>query len=239
MWEYRQEINLETSVKISPYCHSWPSVCWFTLKVLDLWKLLVWDRSPTYLVIFTFLLIGIFWLIFKRFQRKWNDVPMSEIRSLRERVQFVTQDMAMLQDALNATIINKPQEFTDISTSSNDIDVLYEPKPNANDKKCSEFNETLEPFSLQFANIRESYAPVQEVNAQQSVIPDPNPEDDSIAKMQSRFSKKFQGKQTKAVSKSFIKPKPKKVIYESKLDVGKRTLRKRQYPSLSKIGWKV
>ncbi|EDW94485.1 uncharacterized protein LOC6534087 [Drosophila yakuba] len=236
MWEYRQEIDLETSVKISPYCHSWPSVCWFTLKGLDLWKLLVWDRSPTYLVIFTFLLIGICWLIFKKIQRKWNDVPMSEIRSLRERVQFVTQDMAMLQDALNATIINKPQEFTDISTSSNGIDVLYETEPNANNEK---FNESIEPFPLEFPNIRESYDPVQEVNAQQPVIPHPKPEDDSVAKIQLRVSKKFQGKQNSAVSKSFIKPEPKKVIYESKLDVGKRTLRKRQYPSLSKIGWKV
>ncbi|XP_043650468.1 uncharacterized protein LOC122618245 [Drosophila teissieri] len=238
MWEYRHEIDLETSVKISPYCHSWPSVCWFTLKGLDLWKLLVWDRSPTYQVILTFLLIGISWLIFKRFQRKWKDVPMSEIKSLRERVQFVTQDMAMMQDALNTTIINKPAEFSDISTSSNGIDVLYEPETNANEK-CLEFNEIVEPSPLEFANIRESYAPVQEVNVQPSVIPVPEPEDDFVAKLKLRFSKRVQEKQIPAVSKPFIKPKPTKVIYENKLSVGKRTLRKRPYPSLSKIGWKV
>ncbi|XP_017039515.1 uncharacterized protein LOC108086924 [Drosophila ficusphila] len=102
MWEYRQDINLETSVKMSPYCHSWQSACWFFLKGVDMWKFLVSDRSTTYHVIMSIFLIGLFWILFRWVKRKRSEVPMSEIRSLRDRVQYVSEDIVKLQDALDA-----------------------------------------------------------------------------------------------------------------------------------------
>ncbi|EDV51742.1 uncharacterized protein LOC6545703 [Drosophila erecta] len=215
MWEYSQNIDLETSVKISQYCYSWQSVCWFALKGLELWKILVWDRSPTYLVVLTFLLIALFWLIFKRLKRKWNDVPMSEIRSLRDRVQFVTQDMAMLQDALNATTITKP------------LPVFPDRIGNANDEKLIEYTEIEEPF------------PVQDKSLPEPVIPDPEPEEDFVVKPMVRFDANIQGKLTPAVSKVFKKPKSTKMVYAKKLDVGKRNVHKRPSASVAKIEWKI
>lgn len=70
---------------------------------------------------------------------------MSEIESLRKRVKFVTKDMAMLQEALNSTVIPKPPLAISDDIRSN-INYLDEPEPNANDDKLSEFKEIFDPF---------------------------------------------------------------------------------------------
>ncbi|EDX10425.1 uncharacterized protein LOC6738025 [Drosophila simulans] len=238
MWNYRQEVNLETSVKISPYCHSWPSACWFTLKGIDLWKVLVWDRSLTYRVVLTIVLLGLLWLVFKRLKRRWNDVPMSEIESLRKRVQFVTKDMAMLQEALNSTVIPKPPPPIPDSIMSNIIDNLDEPQPKENDEKLSGYKEILDPVPPEFDKTSITCALVPEENKPEPVIPDAEPEEDFVVKSRVRFALRDKGKQAKEESKPINAAKPTKNNNENNVCVENRNVRKRPSPSTSKIAWR-
>ncbi|XP_017068297.1 uncharacterized protein LOC108105980 [Drosophila eugracilis] len=113
MWDYQQDIDFKTSIKISPYCHTWQSACWLILKAYDVWRFLVWDRSGTYIAFLTIFLFGLGCLAFHFYRRKMkDDVPMSEIQSLRERVQFVSRDMVKMQDALNGVINAYPEPKT-------------------------------------------------------------------------------------------------------------------------------
>ncbi|XP_017122962.1 uncharacterized protein LOC108143206 [Drosophila elegans] len=209
MWEYRQKIDFETSVKISPYCHAWQSACWFMLKGLDLWKFLVSDRSPTYLVVLTIFLIGLSWMIFKKLRRRWKEVPMSEIQLLRDRVQFVSQDMVMLQDALNATLVSKP-----IASISNEvIDAFLERRTDEDEE-----NSPPEPQESESATKN----------------PDPEPQDNSIDENKALPVENVPAKQAQSVNKPLVQPKPRRRLSQNardlkeNTDVAQRNVRRRQ-----------
>ncbi|XP_041449404.1 uncharacterized protein LOC121404211 isoform X1 [Drosophila obscura] len=38
MWEYRQDLDLQTRLKIKPFCNEWQSACWFLLKGLEIYN---------------------------------------------------------------------------------------------------------------------------------------------------------------------------------------------------------
>ncbi|KAI8037748.1 uncharacterized protein LOC128259684 [Drosophila gunungcola] len=209
MWDYRQKIDFETSVKISPYCHAWQSVCWFMLKGLDLWKFLVSDRSPTYLVVLTIFLIGLSWMIFKKLRRRWKEVPMSEIQLLRDRVQFVSQDMVMLQDALNATLVSKP-----VASISNEVIDAFLERGTDEDEE----NPPPEPQESESATKN----------------PDPEPQDNSLDENKALPVEKVPAKQAQSVNKPLVQPKPRRMLSQNPrdlneyTDVEQRNVRRRQ-----------
>ncbi|XP_016997504.2 uncharacterized protein saturn [Drosophila takahashii] len=239
MWEYRHDIDFQTSVKISPYCYTWQSVCWFMLKGLDLWRFLVWDRSPTYLVILTIVLIGLSWLAVKSFRRRWNEVPMSEIQSLRDRVQFVNQDMVMLQDALNAAIVSQPQN-TKSDEDINVFDALYEAEAK-NDGETS-----LE--SPESAEIPEPTTVDQEENSPEPEIAEHQPQEVPLVKNRVRFEENLPVNKPPTPKKPIIKPKPKRSISQNTRDLKDKldepsgldqiNIRKRPIP-ISGPEWKI
>ncbi|XP_037722477.1 uncharacterized protein LOC119555251 [Drosophila subpulchrella] len=246
MWEIRQEIDLETSVKISPFCYNWQSVCWFMLKGLDLWRFLVWDRSATYLVILTIFLIGLSYMAFKSFKRRWNEVPMSEIQSLRDRVQFVSQDMVMLQDALNAAIGPQLLETNSEEVVNNVIGALYESetKKERDSSPGPKDRETIvEPTSAD----QENNEPDPEIPEPE--IPLPKPQEVPLVKHRVHFEENSLVTQPCVLKKPIIKPKPKRKISKNthdlkdNLDVprafNQSNMRKRAIMSVPTPGWKI
>lgn len=165
-------------------------------------------------------------------------MPMSEIESLRKRVKFVTKDMAMLQEALNSTVIPKPPLAISDDIRSN-INYLDEPEPNANDDKLSEFKEIFDPFPPEFDKISETKALVREENKPEPVIPDAEPREDSVVKNRVRFALTDQGKPAKDETKHINIAKPTKIIAENNVSVENRNMRKRSSPSNTKTGWKL
>uniref|UniRef100_A0A6P4E7W1 Uncharacterized protein LOC108038931 n=1 Tax=Drosophila rhopaloa TaxID=1041015 RepID=A0A6P4E7W1_DRORH len=235
MWDYRQEIDLETSVKISPYCHAWQSACWFMLKGLDLWRFLVWDRSASYLVVLTICLIGLSWMLFKSFRRRWNEVPISEIQLLRDRVQFVSQDMVMLQDALNATLVSKPVA----SISSEVIDAMLE-------KKAAEDGEN-SPSDLNSPVALDPQDPPDSDTIPESAAknPDPKLQENALNENNAPVDEKVPEKQTQTENKPLLKTKPRRVKspnprdLKENPDVDNRNMRRRQPTPESNPGWKL
>ncbi|XP_017090001.2 uncharacterized protein saturn [Drosophila bipectinata] len=104
MWNYYHKKDFETSVKISPFCHTWQSVCWVTLKTHEWAKYILLDRSVAYQVAFSMVIMAITGLVSIWFWKRRQIVPISEIHRLRERVQFCNHDMAVLQDTLDTAL---------------------------------------------------------------------------------------------------------------------------------------
>ncbi|KAH8235195.1 hypothetical protein KR032_010081 [Drosophila birchii] len=69
MWNYRQDIQVDTSIKISPLCHEWPSVCWFALNVVKTWKFLAEDLHPA----LSFMLVSLIVLAVISVRLKWKE----------------------------------------------------------------------------------------------------------------------------------------------------------------------
>ncbi|KAH8332962.1 hypothetical protein KR074_002269 [Drosophila pseudoananassae] len=104
MWDYYHKKDFETKVKISPFCRSWQSVCWVTLKTHEWASYILLDRSVAYQVAFSMIIMAITGLVSLWFWKRRHIVPISEIHRLRERVQFCNHDMAVLQSTLDSAL---------------------------------------------------------------------------------------------------------------------------------------
>ncbi|XP_016965753.1 uncharacterized protein LOC108034959 [Drosophila biarmipes] len=249
MWEIRQEIDLETSVKISPFCYNWQSVCWFMLRALDLWRFLVWDRSATYLVFLTIFLIGLSWMAFKSFKRRWNEVPMSEIQSLRDRVQFVSQDMLKLQDALNAAIPIQLHSTKSEEVITNVIDAFYENETKRDRESSPGSQEREEKADPTLADQEYIEPEVAEPEIPEPEIPEPKPQEVPLVKHRVHFEENSLVKQPRVLKKPIIKLKPKRKMSKNthdlkdNLDVPRTffqgNMRKRDIMSIPNPEWKI
>jgi len=181
---------------------------------------------------------------------------MSEIQSLRDRVQFVSQDMVMLQDALNAAIGPQLQETKSEEVVNNVIVALYESEtkkerdssPGPQDRK-----EIVEPTSAdQEDNEPEAEIPEPEVAEPEILepeIPEPKPQEVPLVKHRVHFEEKSLMQQPRVLKKPTIKPKPKGKISKNTHDLkdyldvprafDQSNMRKRAIMSIPTPGWKL
>ncbi|KPU77968.1 uncharacterized protein Dana_GF26968 [Drosophila ananassae] len=156
MWKYHQKMDFETSVKISPMCHSWQSVCWLTLKGHELAKFLILDRSVAYQVMLSMVIVAITCLAFRWFWKRRNTIPVSEIQHLRERVQFCNHDMAVLQNTLDTALLSKRATVALVETNVKLTDALQEPEVEPKPKEDSEPEKEAPPETPEVSGTSES-----------------------------------------------------------------------------------
>ncbi|XP_030384937.1 uncharacterized protein LOC115632095 [Scaptodrosophila lebanonensis] len=132
MWEYRHVIPYDTRLKMTPFCQEWQSVCWFMLKLHAILKPLLFERlltSVATIIVLVITTVYAFYLLHKRYKQY---VTMRELHALRERVQYVNNDMVKMHDSLNATLATKAKDDNGRAVDDKFIqflDVMFEHGP--------------------------------------------------------------------------------------------------------------
>nr|XP_017022965.1 extensin [Drosophila kikkawai] len=105
MWFFRQNLDVDTSIKISPLCYRWQSCCWIVLKGLNIWRFIL-GLHPAFQMVISFLLIGLGVKAILSLKSKWQrrekvqENPVAEVLPVAELAPLVPEPEVALPEVI-------------------------------------------------------------------------------------------------------------------------------------------